>query len=128
MIKVAYNEFDIVAIKDKIKLFERANLAAEYDDSKKEEGIVSILVQNPVKLDNSFVIYEINKVGKKAFLGKKLIWIVRLFTQEEKDGERIEKGCCYGTTQVKAIFEADKNVLNNFLGLLSFEDIIDAKL
>ena len=128
MIKIPYNEFDIVAVTDKIKLFEKARLVAQYDDFRREEGIVSIITQNPVKLDSSFVIYEINKVGKKKFIGKKIIWIIRLLTLKDKYSEKIEQGCCYGTSQVKAIFEADKIVLNNFSNILTFEQIIGIEL
>ena len=128
MITIPYNEFDMAAITDKIKLFNKAGLRAHYDSKKREEGIVSIITQNPINMDGTLLIYEIHKVGKEKLIGKEVIWIIRLLTQEDQYSEKIEQAYCYGGRQVQAIVEADLQVQNNFPSILTWDQIIEAEL
>ena len=47
----AFNEFDIVTVNDKVFLFYKDNLLTDYDDSKRDSGIVFIKVQHAVKTE-----------------------------------------------------------------------------
>ena len=118
----------MAAITDKIKLFNNAGLTAHYDSKKREEGIVSIITQNPINMDGTLLIYEIHKVGKQKLIGKEVIWIIRLLTQEDQNSEKIEQAYCYGGRQVQAIVEADHQVQNNFPSILTWDQIIEAEL
>ena len=47
----AFNEFDIVTVNDKLSLFYKDSLSADYDDSKRDSGIVFIKAQHAVKTE-----------------------------------------------------------------------------
>ena len=110
----AFNDFDMVAIQDKINLFKKDNLSAKYDDSKREKGIVSLKVDHPMKRDGTFIIYEIHKTEIKRFIGKKNIWLVQIYSQQSSSSKLNKIGCCSGKSQVKAIYAADKDIYDDY--------------
>lgn len=110
----AFNEFDMVAVKDKVSLFHKDNLIADYDDSKRDRGIVSIKAQHPVKRDSSYIIYEIHKTQVKKLFGKKNIWLIQVFFQKSPKGKVTSLSCCSGTKQVNVICEADEHIFHDY--------------
>jgi len=121
MTHLAFNDFDMSAVTDKVTKCKRDTLSADYDIEKKEEGIVSIQIDHPIKRDGTFVIYEIHKVGRKRFVGHKVYWLVQLYSKDSQHSKPVTHGCSFGETQVGAVYEADKDILNNFLNVLDFK-------
>ena len=121
----AFNEFDMVAVKDKVSLFHKDSLLADYDDSKRDSGVVSIEVQHPLKRDSSYIIYEIHKTQIKKIFGKKNIWLVQILSQKTTREKWVSLGCCWGTKQVSVICEVDEDILSDYFNGLTLNQAFE---
>jgi hypothetical protein len=121
MTLLSFNDFDMAAVTNKVSDAKSDGLLADYDTSRKIQGVVSIAVENWRDRDGSFVIFEIHKVGKKRLIGYKVSWIVQLYTKESRDAKPQKHGCSFGNQQVNAVYEAQLDFMHGCLSVCDFQ-------
>lgn len=121
MSQLSYNDFDLAAVTNFVSDAKRDGLKADYDLSKKENGVVSVVCENWKRRDGSYVIFEIHKIGKARLLGHRVSWIVQLYDRQTRESVPVKKGCVSGDKQVTAIHEASLDVKHDFLSVCDFE-------
>ena len=121
MTHLPFNDFDMAGVTNKVSDAKNDGLIADFDTTRKEQGIVSIAVENWRDRNGSFVIFEIHKVGKKRFIGHRVSWIVQLYFKETRDSEPVKHGCSNADKQVNAIHEAQLDFMHGFLSICDFE-------
>ncbi|MBT4932883.1 MAG: hypothetical protein HOJ87_05825 [Rhodospirillaceae bacterium] len=111
----------MAAITNKIADAKRDGLAADYDLSRSDDGIISLAIENWRDRNGSFVIFEIHKVGKKRIIGHRVSWVVQLYFKENKNAQPVKHGCSLAKTQVHAIHAAGLDFMQGFRNGCGFE-------
>lgn len=117
-----YNDFDIAGIRAALERYTAAGLPASCDDSNAKRGIVTITMLNPTRRDGSYAAFGINKIAHRGWFGSKAYWVVQMYSLADRTSQMVAHGCAYGKTQAVAISNAEWDLRDNFLSLLTFED------
>ncbi|MGY2938847.1 hypothetical protein ACVWZ6_008449 [Bradyrhizobium sp. GM6.1] len=117
---LSFNEFDMAGITNAVSRYKSAGLRADYDISEKASGVVRIALDNPIAQDGSIAIFEIHKVARSGWLGKKAGWVVQLFSQSPGSNEN-KHGCVGEKTLAFAISEAEMDLRHGFLSVADIE-------
>lgn len=117
-----FNEFDMAGITTAVTRYKSAGLWADFNVEARERGVVRITLENPVKRDGSFALFELHKLARRGFLRKKVYWVIQMYSQQGKTAVPVPHGCVFGTTQAVALSEAEWDLRFGFLSVLKFAD------
>ena len=121
-----FNDFDMAGVTSAVTRYKSAGLCSDYNIEQKNEGIVRIRFENPVRKDGSFAIFELHKLARRGLLRKKAHWVVQMHSQRDGAAPTVPHGCAWGSIQAKALSEAEIDLKHNFLSIVSFEMAAEA--
>jgi len=117
---IAFNEFDMSGITTAVTRYKAAGLRTDFDISRKAAGVVSIALENPVRRDGSFAIFEVHKVTRPGWFREKAWWVLQLWSRGDEE-EPKKHGCVAAGTQACALSEAETDLRFNFMSICNFE-------
>jgi hypothetical protein len=116
-----FNEFDMAGVTNAVSRYEEAGLRADYNITDRGAGVVSIVFENPMTRDGSLVIFDIHKVARPRWFGKKAHWVVQLSSKHLGVEAPTKHGCVEGSTQAHALSAAELDLKHGFLSIADFE-------
>ena len=117
-----FNEFDMAGITNAVSRYKSAGLRADYSIDKKGcRRIVLIALENPVTRDGSIAIFEIHKVTRPSFSGRKAWWVVQMFSRDSDTEATKQHGCVAAATQAAVLTSAEVNLKHGFLSIANFD-------
>ena len=124
--RLRVNDFDLSGISNEVNKWQSHGKYASYDVMRREEGMVSMTLENVFSSDPAFIRYEIHKLGKKGLLGTKKFWIIQLLSGTSSDGPFEKHGCVSAKTLAGAITAAQKDVEWGLRSLVDFDLAVGA--
>jgi hypothetical protein len=116
-----FNEFDMSAITNVVNRYKGAGLRADYNMARKVAGVVSIVLEDPMKRDGSLAVFEVHKLARPTWFGNRAWWVVQLWSQSVQSRMAEKRGCVTGKTQARALVEAETDLRCNFISRCDFE-------
>ncbi|MGK7058055.1 hypothetical protein AB4853_16460 [Bradyrhizobium sp. 1050_B9_N1_2] len=114
------NEFDLSGITNAVNRYKAAALQADYNIDDREKGIVRIAFTNPETRDGTLVIFEIHKISRPGWIGRKAHWVIQMLSRDVAG--RIERrGCVAASNQATVISKAEADVHHGFISAADFD-------
>ncbi|WP_420336254.1 hypothetical protein [Roseibium sp.] len=126
--RLPINDYDLAAITNEVSVWKSEGYFAEYDIEHRRGGLATLSLENIFLFDGSITIYEIHKIGRKGFLGKKSRWVIQLNSVYPYSRELVQHGCITGTMLAITINDAQKDVRHGFLSILDLDSAIESVL
>src|SRR5262245_55494175 len=102
-----FNEFDMCAVTNAVNRYKGAGLWADYNIEQKAAGVVGIVLENPMTRDGSLTVFEVHKLARPAWFGKRAMWVVGLWLQPPGSALGETRGWVTGKTQAHALMRAE---------------------
>ena len=100
-----FNEFDMCAVTNTVNRYKGAGLWADYDIDQKAAGVIGIALENP--RNGSLALFEVHKLARPGWLGKRAMWVVHLWSQPPGSTVGETQGWVTGKTQAHALMKAE---------------------
>ena len=110
----ALNDLDISGITNEANKWKADGYYADYNLSKKSEGLAMLALENLVTGDGSVAYFEIHKLQKRHQFGFKTRWIIQLHSSDEVGGKLEQHGCVSGITLIGTMIEAQLDLKHGF--------------
>ena len=114
-----FNDFDMAGITNAVTRYKGEGLRSNFNIDLTAGGIVTVVFDDPVRLDGSLVEIHVHKLTRPGWFRDKPHWVVELFSWGSAGARR--HGCVVSTTQAGALFQAELDVKRNFASDLDFD-------
>jgi len=125
---IRVNDFDLSAVTNEVIKWQSHDKFAVQDVSRRDDGVVLMVLENVFSRIPQFTYYEIHKLGRKRFFGTKTFWVIQLYTAPRPDGPLEKRGCVFGKMLVTALRAAQRDVELGYLSVTDFGPAVEAMM